>query len=63
MNALQHRDYSPEGRGSQVRIDLFDDRLEILNPGGFGRLQPPDPRSGGASQRQPHTHSRVHALP
>ncbi len=33
VNALVHRDY--QDPGSEVHIDIFDDRLEIYNPGGM----------------------------
>jgi hypothetical protein len=33
VNALIHRDYSIIG--SEVHIDMYDDRLEVYSPGGM----------------------------
>ncbi|MEU0312801.1 ATP-binding protein [Nocardioides sp. NPDC006273] len=34
-NALMHRDYSPESRGTQIQIELYPDRLVVKSPGGL----------------------------
>ena len=34
-NALMHRDYSEEGCATPVFVDLYRDRMEVINPGGL----------------------------
>ncbi|MBA3743932.1 ATP-binding protein [Sporichthya sp.] len=34
-NALMHRDFHPLAHGTQVRISLYPDRLEVTSPGGL----------------------------
>ena len=34
-NALMHRDYSSLARGTQVQVNLYNDRLDFLSPGGL----------------------------
>ncbi|MBO5095084.1 MAG: putative DNA binding domain-containing protein [Lachnospiraceae bacterium] len=40
VNALVHRDYSIHTEGMPIQIILFEDRMEIRNPGGiYGRIR------------------------
>lgn len=40
LNALVHRDYSIHTEGMPIQMILFEDRFEIINPGGlYGRLR------------------------
>jgi len=34
-NAFMHRDYHPLAHGSQVRVELYPDRLSVISPGGL----------------------------
>lgn len=54
INAIAHRDYLVNG--SEVHIDIFDDRLEIYSPGGMmdGTLiQNIDPFTVPSKRRNP----------
>lgn len=53
-NALIHRDYLETG--SEIHIDIFDDRLEIYSPGGMlegGNIQEKDINSIKSKRRNP----------
>lgn len=59
-NALMHRDYSKEVQGSPVRIELYPDRLEIVNPGGlFGPLTVKTLGTSGVTQSRNQFLSRI----
>ncbi len=50
LNAVAHRDYRV---ASQIRIFVYDDRLEVINPGALlNRLTLENIRVGGISQRR-----------
>ena len=54
INALAHRDYLING--SEVHIDIFDDRLEIYSPGGMpdgSIIQDRDPLTIPSTRRNP----------
>ncbi|WP_125811374.1 ATP-binding protein, partial [Actinoplanes sp. ATCC 53533] len=52
VNALVHRDFSPGTRGMQVQIEMYPDRLTILNPGGlFGAVDIANLGEGASSSR------------
>lgn len=39
LNALVHRDYSIHTEGMPIQIRIYEDRIEVINPGGlYGRL-------------------------
>ena len=50
VNALMHRDYSPQARGTQIQVELFPDRLTVTSPGGlFGNVRLETLGQGGTS--------------
>ncbi|MEA3448749.1 MAG: ATP-binding protein [Bacteroidota bacterium] len=51
INALSHRDYYD--KGGRILIELFDDRLEITNPGGLVSAIRPNEFGTKSSSRNP----------
>lgn len=54
VNAIVHRDYLING--SEVHIDIFDDRLEIYSSGGMpdgSNIQERDPETVPSTRRNP----------
>ena len=55
LNALIHRDYSIHTERSPVRLVMYEDRLELENPGGlYGRLTIDDLGKTAADTRNPY---------
>ncbi len=55
MNALIHRDYSVHTERSPVRLVMYEDRLELENPGGlYGRITIDDLGKAAADTRNPY---------
>lgn len=58
LNALVHRDYSIHTEGMPIQIIMFENRIEIRNPGGiYGRI-----RIDQLGKVQPDTRNPIIAL-
>ena len=54
LNALVHRDYSSHTQGMPIQLTFYQDRLEIINPGGlYGRLSIDDLGKARGDTRNP----------
>lgn len=54
LNALIHRDYSIHTDGSPIRVILYQDRMEVENPGGlYGRITIDELGKAAADTRNP----------
>ena len=55
LNALIHRDYSVHTERSPIRLIMYEDRLELENPGGlYGRITVDDLGKVAADTRNPY---------
>ena len=55
LNALIHRDYSLHTDSSPIRLIMYEDRLELENPGGlYGRIRVDDLGKVSADTRNPY---------
>jgi ATP-dependent DNA helicase RecG len=55
LNALIHRDYSVHTESSPIRLIMYEDRLELENPGGlYGRITVDDLGKAAADTRNPY---------
>lgn len=63
LNALIHRDYSIYTKNDPIRLTIYDDRLEVTNPGGlYGRLTLDDLGKVHADTRNPFIASVLEIL-
>jgi len=60
VNAVCHRDYFE--RGANVMVEIFDDRVEISNPGGLPKGLPPEEFGKRSVTRNPNIANLLHRL-
>ena len=60
INAVAHRDYFE--KGANVMIEMFDDRIEISNPGGLVKGLPPEEFGKRSLLRNPNIANLLHEI-